>query len=441
MIRLCILALLAFAPGLLAQTWTQTTATPAWGVRADHASASFSNRMWIMGGRGGPMTADQKNDVWSSTDGVTWTQETADAGWSERYGHTCAVFNGKLWMIGGVGGGLATGFYSRNDVWSSPDGVTWTQEVAAANWTARDRHATVVFNNKLWILGGLVQTVETSEVWSSGDGINWTLETTAPWAARAALSAVVFNGRIWIFGGRVASTPFGDVWSSPDGVNWTQEATPPWGARFEHASAAVGNRMWVIGGVDGVGTGATYFADAWSSADCINWTQETPGWSGRAELGAVVHNNTPHVIGGYHGAYVGDVWTRQEAPQITSAPPTSATVGAPYSYTVTASGYPAPVIAASALPGWLKLVGDTLSGVPGPADVGMTGVISITATNMAGTDTQDFQITVQDTSIPGGGTGGMSGGSGSGGGCIANTGAGWLLLLPLLLALRKRRTI
>ena len=41
-----------------------------------------------------------------------WTQATTSAGWSARYLHTSVVFDGKLWVIGGYNG--SNGF---NDVW------------------------------------------------------------------------------------------------------------------------------------------------------------------------------------------------------------------------------------------------------------------------------------------------------------------------------------
>jgi hypothetical protein len=101
------------------------------------------------------------------------------------------------------------------------------------------------------------------------------------------------------------------------------------------------------------------------------------------------------IIGGYSN--LNDVWYYEEnlAPVITSLPPLTATVGAQYDYTVTASGVPAPTFGASGLPGWLSLNGNTLSGTPGPGDIGQTGVITITATNASGIDDQLFQIDVQ----------------------------------------------
>ena len=42
----------------------------------------------------------------------------------------------------------------RNDVWSSSDGITWTEETPAAAWSARDSHSSVVFGGYIWVLGG-----------------------------------------------------------------------------------------------------------------------------------------------------------------------------------------------------------------------------------------------------------------------------------------------
>ncbi|MCA8916758.1 MAG: hypothetical protein KDB90_15300 [Planctomycetes bacterium] len=84
------------------------------------------------------------------------------------------------------------------------------------------------------------------------------------------------------------------------------------------------------------------------------------------------------------------------APAITSSAPTNAFVGTTYSYTVTATGSPAPTFGITGtLPAWLTWDGtDTLSGTPAAGDVGTVGPLTITATNTAGTDTEVFSITV-----------------------------------------------
>ena len=69
-------------------------------------------------------------------------------------------------MIGGFDGGY------KNDVWSSSDGVTWTQESASAAFPVRADHQVVAFNNKLWLIGGYDGSRK-NDVWSSSDGVNW----------------------------------------------------------------------------------------------------------------------------------------------------------------------------------------------------------------------------------------------------------------------------
>ena len=47
-------------------------------------------------------------------DGVSWTQATDAAPFSGRWDHTSAVFDDRLWVIGGVTDGVGT----VNDVWA-----------------------------------------------------------------------------------------------------------------------------------------------------------------------------------------------------------------------------------------------------------------------------------------------------------------------------------
>jgi len=105
--------------------------------------------MWIMGGHINKST--YYNDVWSSSDGKTWTQATAKAGWSVRAYSQVVVFNNKMWLFGGDYNNGGTVY---NDVWSSSDGATWTQVTAAASWPKRATHAAIVYDNKAWVIAG-----------------------------------------------------------------------------------------------------------------------------------------------------------------------------------------------------------------------------------------------------------------------------------------------
>ncbi len=83
-------------------------------------------------------------------------------------------------------------------------------------------------------------------------------------------------------------------------------------------------------------------------------------------------------------------------PAIISTAPSFAVVGQPFAYTLTGTGNPSPTFSFSGLPGWLVFDNvDTIAGTPGPADLGMSGVITATASNAGGTDDQLFQIDVQ----------------------------------------------
>jgi hypothetical protein len=275
-------------------TWTQATASAPWSGRGDHATAVFDNKMWVIGGL-------YKNDVWSSSDGVTWTQVTASAPWSGRRGHTTAVFDNKLWVIGGND----RNFY-KNDVWSSSDGLNWTQATASVTWSGRGWHTTAVFDNKLWVIGGYDGSHK-NDVWSSSDGVTWTQATASvTWSGRGWHTTAVFDNKLWVIGGNDRNFYKNDVWSSLDGLNWTQTtAYAPWSDRSYHTTAVFDNKLWVIGGYNG-----SRKNDVWSSSDGVTWTQATVSspWSGRDEHTTAVFDDKLWVIGGRDRSFKNDVW-------------------------------------------------------------------------------------------------------------------------------------
>ena len=113
------------------------------------------------------------------------TLVTRETQFSTRTEHSLVEFNGKLWVIGGfhasngaINGGLL------NDVWSSPDGVNWTEEVpnnSDESFTPRANHTTIVFDNKIWVIGGGGINSRLNDVWSSSDGRNCSI-FRANWA-------------------------------------------------------------------------------------------------------------------------------------------------------------------------------------------------------------------------------------------------------------------
>ena len=108
--------------------------------------------------------------------GSNWQQATASADWSARNGHTSLIYDNKMWVIGGN-----DGTNRFNDVWYSTDGINWEQATDDAAWSARQNHTSLVYDNKMWVLGGAGKR----DVWYSTDGINWEQATDdAAWSAR-----------------------------------------------------------------------------------------------------------------------------------------------------------------------------------------------------------------------------------------------------------------
>ena len=299
---------------------TKASGSKKWKARYYHTSVVFNSKIWVMGGYDG---TDNFNDVWSSPDGETWTESTPPSNaskktagedknwWTARENHTSVVFNSKIWVMGGY-----DDLVRRNDVWSSPDGKTWTQVDAAAEWKARYGHTSVVFDpdgrgERIWVMGGDDHSGRQNDVWSSPDGKTWTqVDAAADWKARYYHTSVVFpldgaGKKIWVMGGAdVDSEVLNDVWSSDNGQTWGK------GTGLTHpvnyaSTVEYKGRLWSLGG--GVRGSTKVFL---SSADpATGWTAENTLPEAIKQTQAVVFKNRIWLPGGdYGGRRTDKVW-------------------------------------------------------------------------------------------------------------------------------------
>ena len=142
---------------------------------------------------------------------VTWNAATTQAAFSKRVLQTGLVYNNKMWIIGGE----ISAYNPVTDVWSSSDGVHWTEATSNAAFPARYWHTSLVFNNKMWVIGGTQnQTSAFSDVWFSTDGTHWTEATAnAAFGPRFGHTSIVYNNEMWVIGGNSGSGNLHDVWS------------------------------------------------------------------------------------------------------------------------------------------------------------------------------------------------------------------------------------
>jgi len=244
-------------------TWTEagTDALPVGTY--NHTSVVFDSKMWVIGGNTGAGGVDAiKRKVYYSTDGITWTEAGTDALPVRTEGHSSVVFDSKMWVIGGSVPA------ATRKVYYSSDGITWTEAGTNALPVATYNHSSVVFDSKMWVIGGYAGGL-VRKVYYSSDGITWTeagtnaLPVVTGWSA-----AVVFDSKMWVIGG--ATTSFARsrrVYSSADGITWTEAGTDALPvATYTHSSVVYDSQMWLIGGDTGSRTRKVYYTPTPDSA-------------------------------------------------------------------------------------------------------------------------------------------------------------------------------
>lgn len=299
--------------------WERVTADAGWQPRDSQGEAVHRGRLWILGGWFNSHEAPPR-DVWSSADGRSWERVLAQAPWIHSDLPMTLAFADRLWLMGGWYNGRLPGHSASNQVWSSADGSSWQQVTAQAGWSPRLAAAAVVFRGRMWILGGTTNYYFGDEgslrndVWSSADGASWRQETAAAgWRPRAYHQAAVLAGRIYVFGGGnyvPSYQAFNDVWSSDDGVSWRQEtASASWSPRLWFSTAVYRGRIWVLGGWSN--HPSTNWGDVWSSADGRSWErlESAVSWKERHEHSAFVFADKLWIAGGHARPLSSEVWS------------------------------------------------------------------------------------------------------------------------------------
>jgi N-acetylneuraminic acid mutarotase len=224
--------------------WTRKAdmPTPRWG----HSSAVVNGKIYIIGGG----TSEPDLTVLSTVEEYdpitdTWTRKAdmpTARGWMSR---SSAVVNGRIYVIGGIDGVDRLPTVEEYD----PATDTWTRKANMP--TPRWNLATCELNGKIYAIGGSPSTssltglVVVEEYDPATDA--WTRKADMPLGVWGPCANVV-NGKIYAFGGRPGNTAVPNVQEyDPATDTWTRKADMLVGTS-QMASVALHDKIIVIGG-------------------------------------------------------------------------------------------------------------------------------------------------------------------------------------------------
>jgi hypothetical protein len=218
----------------------------------------------------------------TSPDGITWT-ERANAANRNLYAVGWDETNTLATAVGAGGGG-------NSYILTSPDGVTWTQRTNTAIYNESLSDVIWCDSLSLWVAvggrydGGIGLT--RSAIFTSPDGITWTQRSVvggdlvAHW-----LYGVAFDGTtIVAVGGEYSGSAFGQnttsIVTSTDGITWNVVYAKS-GTYPSHTYNILRNVYWT--GQEFVAVGQYddhYAALVYRSEDGTNWSRHTPDVKG-----------------------------------------------------------------------------------------------------------------------------------------------------------------
>jgi len=204
--------------------WAEVDSSFATPNRAYYTTAVFNDKLWIIGGTttsGIPQPGDLLNDVWYSDDGKSWHCATASANFSPRTSGTCVSVKNKLWLFGGAGDYPGESIYN-GDVWYSENGINWIKALDKLPGNDASNFEVKVFSyiNKLWLIYPYKNCIYSSE-----DGTSWTKINLTCFADDERVQTIVeYNNKIYMCT-RYSNGDMLNIWSSGDGFNWQKLKT------------------------------------------------------------------------------------------------------------------------------------------------------------------------------------------------------------------------
>ncbi|MDD2716866.1 MAG: hypothetical protein PHW04_13315 [Candidatus Wallbacteria bacterium] len=234
-----------------------------------------------------------------------WIQKTADAGFSPRASHLSLVFQDKIWVIGGGNPAVKGG----GDVWNSADGTIWKEVISDCNTFGGYLLSGFIFQDKMWVISRNGYDHQLM-VWNSNDGVKWTQIFNSADFYKNLAGCVLFKDRIWLIKSFEDKSK-NSVFSSADGVKWKLEVpAASFNLRDSTALVVHNDCLWMIGGM-AFADGISYLDDVWSSRNGIDWQLVTQhgGFGKRALHSALEYQGKIWITGGEcEKTCLNDIW-------------------------------------------------------------------------------------------------------------------------------------
>jgi hypothetical protein len=213
-------------------TWTLGTNTLPAVTERGVSCCPKGGTLYYVGGQDSAGTAQSTVYYSAPVSGVPAAWGTATNGLpGARAELSGAIWDGRLFITGGKTGGVA-----QNSVYASPDLPTGGDITSAWITTngfnvARSGHASFVYSNNLYVVGGSDGTNYLSDMQfakldpNTGAATNWTYSASLPQKVYQA-DAYAANGYLYVFGGRSATTTCtNNTYVTPISANTTITST------------------------------------------------------------------------------------------------------------------------------------------------------------------------------------------------------------------------
>ncbi len=279
--------------------------------RGSHNVVVYNDYFYVIGGHNGTYLSDVQFAPISTSTGAVGSFTATTSLPQARRNATAFANDGFLYVIGGSD---ADGSYLDSVIYApiNANGTLGAWATTSAFNTGREEHASVLYNGRLYVIGGqgasVLGDIQYAPILSNGSLGAWVATRALP-SALTETAAVVRNGMLFVGGGSSNGTTFTSsaVTSARielDGsiAPWTTPApTSLPSVRYKHSFVESNGYLFTLGGDDGSFLASVASAPISTEGTLSAFASTTALPAARDGHTSVAHNGRLYVIGGCNG--------------------------------------------------------------------------------------------------------------------------------------------